>query len=101
MMACAAFRQFVTAYVDGELVGEDREAFESHLAACPACRRLLEEEQSVGRAAPVGAAAARGSRGPPRARRGAGRAIPPRPAFPPPCRVAAARRRWRAWRAFL
>lgn len=47
MMACAAFRQFVTAYVDGELVGEDREAFESHLAACPACRRLLEEEQSV------------------------------------------------------
>ena len=45
--AAPAFRQFVTAYVDGELVGEDRAAFEAHLAACPPCRRLLEEEQAV------------------------------------------------------
>ena len=47
MMSCAAFRQFVTAYVDDELVGEDRAAFESHLARCPACRALLEDEQTV------------------------------------------------------
>jgi len=47
MMACAAFRQLVTAYVDGELVGEDRAAFESHFAGCAACGRLLEEEHSV------------------------------------------------------
>lgn len=47
MISCAAFRQWVTAYVDGELVGEDRAAFGSHLAACPVCRRLFEEEQAV------------------------------------------------------
>lgn len=47
MMACAAFRQLVTAYVDGELVGEERSAFESHFAGCAACQRLLEEEKSV------------------------------------------------------
>lgn len=47
MMACATFRQLVTAYVDGELVGEERAAFESHFAGCAACRRLLEEERGV------------------------------------------------------
>jgi anti-sigma factor RsiW len=47
MMGCAGVRQFVTAYVDGELVGEDRTAFEGHLTTCPACRLLLEEEQTT------------------------------------------------------
>ncbi len=47
MMACPAFRQLVTAYVDGELVGEERAAFEAHFAGCAACRRLLDEEQGV------------------------------------------------------
>jgi anti-sigma factor (TIGR02949 family) len=47
MTSCAAFRQFVTAYVDGELVGEDRADFEGHLGACSSCRRLLEEEQAT------------------------------------------------------
>ena len=47
MMACAVFRQFVTAYVDGELVGEDRGAFEQHFASCRPCRQLLEDEQAV------------------------------------------------------
>jgi len=45
MTGCAAVRQYVAAYVDGELVGEDRTAFEAHLGTCPSCRRLLEEEQ--------------------------------------------------------
>jgi anti-sigma factor RsiW len=45
MMGCAGVRQFVTAYVDGELVGEDRAAFEAHLGLCPSCRLLLDEEE--------------------------------------------------------
>ncbi len=44
MTSCAAFRQFVSAYVDGEIVGEDRIDVEGHLEGCPPCRRLLEEE---------------------------------------------------------
>lgn len=47
MSTCAAFRQFVTAYVDGELVGEEAAGFERHLAQCSACRRLLEEEKAI------------------------------------------------------
>jgi len=47
MTSCAAFRQYVAAYVDGELVGEDRAGFEAHLGTCPSCRRLLEEEQTA------------------------------------------------------
>jgi anti-sigma factor RsiW len=37
----------VTAYVDGELVGDDRAAFETHVASCADCRRLLEEDRAV------------------------------------------------------
>jgi mycothiol system anti-sigma-R factor len=47
MMGCAGVRQLVTAYVDGELVGEDRAAFERHLETCASCRRLLQEEQTT------------------------------------------------------
>ena len=47
MTGCAAFRPYVAAYVDGELVGEDRAGFEAHLGTCPSCRRLLEEEQTA------------------------------------------------------
>ncbi len=47
MTGCAAFRQFVTAFVDGELVGEDHAAFEAHLGSCPSCRLLLEREQTT------------------------------------------------------
>ena len=84
-MACAAFRQFVSAYVDGELVGEDRQAFESHLAACPACRQLLEEEQSV-------AALLRSAHPPPvapDALRARIQTLAARPGFPLPIAIAA------------
>jgi len=47
MMGCAGVRQFVTAYVDGELVGEDRASFEGHLGTCPSCRVLLEDERTT------------------------------------------------------
>lgn len=47
MTTCADFRQFVTAYVDGEIVGEDRGVLESHFATCPACRRLLDDERAM------------------------------------------------------
>jgi anti-sigma factor RsiW len=47
MMGCAGVRQLVTAYVDGELVGEDRAAFEAHLRTCPSCRALLQDEQAT------------------------------------------------------
>jgi anti-sigma factor RsiW len=47
MSACDALRRLTSAYVDGELVGEDRAAYEAHVAGCADCRRLLEEEQSV------------------------------------------------------
>lgn len=47
MTGCAAFRHFVTAYVDGELVGEDHAALEAHLGSCPSCRLLLEREEAT------------------------------------------------------
>jgi anti-sigma factor (TIGR02949 family) len=46
-MRCEAMRGLVSAYLDGELVGEDLVAFEAHLAACAECRRLVEEERAV------------------------------------------------------
>lgn len=47
MSACDAMRRLVSAYADGELVGEDRSAFEAHVAGCPDCRRSLEQELAV------------------------------------------------------
>lgn len=44
MTTCASFRELVTAYVDGEIVGGEQSAIRSHLGVCPACRRLLDEE---------------------------------------------------------
>lgn len=47
MSACRTNAPLVSAYVDGELVGDDRIAFEAHVASCPDCRRLLEDERAV------------------------------------------------------
>ena len=46
-MTCDAFRSLASAYVDGELTGDDRSAFEAHVRGCEACRLRLTEEQAV------------------------------------------------------
>jgi anti-sigma factor (TIGR02949 family) len=46
-LSCESARRLVTSYLDGELVGEDRSAFESHVEACDACRRVLRDEEAV------------------------------------------------------
>lgn len=47
MSDCDAPRRLISPYLDGELVGEDRAAFEAHLAKCAPCRRALEEEAAI------------------------------------------------------
>jgi anti-sigma factor RsiW len=47
MNACRTAAPLVTAYIDGELVGEDRATFEAHLGVCPDCRRRLDDERRV------------------------------------------------------
>jgi anti-sigma factor (TIGR02949 family) len=44
---CDSFRRLVSAYLDGELVEEDRVAFEAHVSGCPACQRSLDDEREV------------------------------------------------------
>ena len=44
---CDALGVLLSTYVDGELVGEDREAFEAHLAQCGRCRSAVAQEQEV------------------------------------------------------
>lgn len=47
MSACDALRRLISPYIDGELVGEDRAAFEAHVVGCADCRRSLEQEEAV------------------------------------------------------
>jgi anti-sigma factor (TIGR02949 family) len=47
MLTCDAARRLVSPYLDGELVGEDRTAFRAHVDFCPACRRVLADEEAV------------------------------------------------------
>ena len=47
MSPCRTTALLVPAYVDGELVGDDRAAFEAHVASCLDCRRLLEDERAM------------------------------------------------------
>jgi anti-sigma factor RsiW len=47
MKECDAYRRVISAYLDGELVGEDRTAFEEHVAACLSCRSSMAEERAV------------------------------------------------------
>src|SRR5262245_31900456 len=47
MPDCGAIDRLVTPYVDHELASSERAAVESHLLACPRCRRRVESEQTV------------------------------------------------------
>jgi anti-sigma factor (TIGR02949 family) len=47
LSGCDAFRRLVSAYLDGELVEEDRVAFEAHVGGCAACQRSLDDEREV------------------------------------------------------
>jgi anti-sigma factor RsiW len=44
---CGMLGAFISAYVDGELVGEDRDAVEAHLRQCGRCRAAVDEEQAL------------------------------------------------------
>jgi anti-sigma factor RsiW len=47
MSGCDAMRRLISPYLDGELMGEDRSAFEAHVRGCADCRESLEEERAV------------------------------------------------------
>lgn len=47
MSDCEATRRALHAYVDGELVGEERRAVELHLRSCAACRRAHDSEAAL------------------------------------------------------
>jgi len=40
-LSCRELIEFLAAYLDEELPGEERAAFERHLAVCPYCRDYL------------------------------------------------------------
>jgi anti-sigma factor RsiW len=42
-LSCQALVELVTDYLEDELPPEDRERFDSHIAACDGCRRYLEQ----------------------------------------------------------
>ncbi len=53
-MTCQEFIDFLMAFLDGELRGERRQVFETHLHACPPClsymetyKRTIELEQTL------------------------------------------------------
>ena len=47
---CESARRLVLAYVDGELVGEERDFFEAHVESCDACRHAIRDEVALGHA---------------------------------------------------
>lgn len=46
-MKCAEVRQRIDEYIDGELLGEDAQAFADHIESCPGCRAFFEEEKEA------------------------------------------------------
>lgn len=42
-MNCSKTDKFISHYIDGELKAETKEAFESHMKACHACSKAVEE----------------------------------------------------------
>jgi anti-sigma factor RsiW len=48
--SCESARRLVLAYVDGELVGEERDFFEDHVERCEACRYAIRDEVALGHA---------------------------------------------------
>jgi predicted anti-sigma-YlaC factor YlaD len=55
-MDCNAYREAISARIDGEDTGLEPVAVDSHLAACPACRSWAERAVAVTRSARVGLA---------------------------------------------
>jgi anti-sigma factor RsiW len=47
MPSCSTIDPLVTPYVDGELAGDERQALEQHMRACPPCRARVATEQAV------------------------------------------------------
>jgi len=47
MLTCDGARRLISPYLDGELVGEDRTAFQAHVDCCPVCRGVLADEEAV------------------------------------------------------
>jgi hypothetical protein len=47
MLTCAEVEAVVCEYVDGELDGSRRVALEHHLAQCPACQVLVDEQRGL------------------------------------------------------
>jgi anti-sigma factor RsiW len=48
--SCESARRLVLAYVDGELVGDERDFFEEHVQRCDACRHAIRDEVALGHA---------------------------------------------------
>jgi predicted anti-sigma-YlaC factor YlaD len=55
-MDCPAYREAVSARIDGEETGLEGDALDAHLAGCPACRTWAETAIAVTRSARVGLA---------------------------------------------
>jgi anti-sigma factor RsiW len=47
MNSCEQIRDRIAFYLDNELHGDEQRAFEAHLQACLACRRLCEQERGL------------------------------------------------------
>ena len=46
-MNCREFTDFLMAYLDGDLPGDQRDSFEFHLHSCPPCVNYLESYQAT------------------------------------------------------
>jgi anti-sigma factor RsiW len=46
-MKCSQIKKFISPYMDGELGPEEKKVFESHVVDCLACRKELEDMQSI------------------------------------------------------
>jgi len=47
MKNCRETLDFLLAYLDGELPGDERDEFERHLRACPPCERYLDSYRAT------------------------------------------------------
>lgn len=48
-MRCSQIRKMISPYVDDELTADEETLFTSHVADCPACKKEVDEVQSVRR----------------------------------------------------